>query len=196
MVKEGPEMDDGDYFAPDRRWSDAARAFRAILLDCGLEETIKWGKPTYVSEDGNICILQNFSDFLALLFFKGALLDDPEGILKSQGENTRSALRVEAVSAAEVRAMDGAIRALVAQAKDVAARGLVLDKAAPEPFCDELVDALDADPELREAFEGLTPGRQRGYNLHFSGAKKSETRAARIDKHRPRILAGKGMHDR
>ncbi|GGL79784.1 YdeI/OmpD-associated family protein [Wenxinia marina] len=184
-----------DWFEDRDTWGPEARALRRVLLGAGLREEIKWGKPTYGTADGNIAIIQPFKHFLALMFFKGALLDDPEGVLESQGENTRSALRVVFRSVADVERLAGAVRALVASAAEVERKGLKVEGPPELDLCDELVDALDADPALQDGWNSLTPGRQREYALHIGGAKKSETRAARVDKFRDRIAAGRGMRD-
>jgi len=184
------------YLADATRWRDEAEALRAILLDCELEEAIKWGKPCYAHEGRNLCIVQPFKDFLALMFFKGALMEDPDGLLREQGENTRSARRLCFTSVAEVENTEPAIRAFVREAVAVEDEGRALPPRPPPVLADELRARLDADPELKAAFERLTPGRRREYNLYVSGAKRSETRASRVEKHVERILAGKGLRDR
>lgn len=188
----GQDVD--QYFEKATRWREESEAVRAILLDCGLDEAIKWGKPTYASGGNNLCIQQKFKGFLALLFFKGALLEDPDGLLKSQGENTRSALRLEFTDVGQVTAAEAAIRDFVAQAIEVEAKGLKVEKPELE-LVPELLERFERDPALKEAFEGLTPGRQRAYNLYFGGAKQSETRARRIEKYAEKILEGKGFRD-
>ncbi|MDH3223537.1 MAG: YdeI/OmpD-associated family protein, partial [Gemmatimonadota bacterium] len=143
-----------------------------------------------------VAIIQPFKEHCSLMFFKGALLEDPNGMLRSQGENTQSALRLEFTHETQIK--KSVVKFYVEQAIEVERAGLKVDfKAKREPkFPQELTQALEKDPKLAEAFDGLTPGRQRGYVLHFSGAKQSETRAARIEKSIPRILAGKGLNDR
>ena len=184
------------YLAEAELWPDEIAAIRPLLLDAGLQEEIKWGKPCYSHDGENICILQEMKDFLAVMFFKGALLEDPEGMLHSQGPNSRSARRLQITSVGDVEQRAGAIGATIEDAIDVAAAGLEVEPAPDLELIPELQERLDADPALQAAFEALTPGRQRGYNLHFGEAKKSETRSRRIDKYVPKILAGKGMHDR
>lgn len=178
------------------RWRDAARPLRALLLDCGLQEEIKWGKPCYAAGDANIAIVQPFKDFLALMFFKGILLDAPEGVLQEQGENTHAARRVCFGSAEEVTELSETLRDLVAQAVRVEEEGVPLPERPELELVAELQQRLDADPELKAAFEELTPGRQREYHLHISGAKRAETRVKRVEKHVARIMAGKGLRDR
>jgi uncharacterized protein YdeI (YjbR/CyaY-like superfamily) len=169
-----------------------------VLLRAGLDEELKWRKPCYTHGGSNVVIFQPFKDLCALLFFKGALLEDPDGALKEQGENSRSALRLEFRSVADVTAAKGAIAALAKDAIRVEQAGLSVPQRAPDddgPYPEELYDLLDADPALRDAWERLTPGRRRGWLLHFNGAKQSKTRVARIERATPRILEGFGMHD-
>ena len=179
-----------------KKWQGEIRTVRTILLDCGLEEALKWGKPCFMLEGRNIAIIQPFKDFCSLMFFKGALIPDRHGMLRSQGANTQSAMRLEFTSRAEIR--KAVVKTYVKQAIAVEKAGLKVDfKANRElDFPEELSRALDKDGKLAKAFHALTPGRQRGYVLHFSGAKQSGTRAARIEKCAPKILAGKGLNDR
>jgi len=187
-----------EYVSVATRWPEEIVALREILLSCELTEAVKWGKPCYSdpATDNNIAIMQSMKGFLALLFTKGALLDDPRGLLQEQGENTRSARRLCFTSAAQVRKSAPAIRALVRNAVKVEAEGTTLPPRPPLVLVEELQSRLDSDPKLAAAFESLTPGRQREYNLHVSGAKQSKTRAARVEKFIPRILARKGFRDR
>lgn len=185
-----------DYLERSEQWPAEVAALREVLLGCGLTEAIKWGKPCYVHDGSNIALVQEFKDFLALMFFKGALLDDPDGVLEAQGPNSRSARRMCFTSVDDVSRSAGTIEAYVAAAIDVEASGAEVGPPPEPDLVEELRVRLDEDPELKEAFENLTPGRQRGYNLHFADAKQSKTRAARVEKHIPRILEGKGLHDR
>jgi len=177
------------------QWRDEALALREILLNCDLTEERKWAKPCYLHNGENIAIIQRFKGFLALMFFKGTLMKDPEGLLKSQGENTRSALRLEFTGVDEVKTQAEAIRALVADAIRVEKAGLKVEQAETPDYPEELIAAMEADPELQEAFDELTPGRQRSYILHISGAKQSATRVSRIEKCREKILSGKGFNE-
>lgn len=169
---------------------------RPILLSCGLTEEIKWGKPCYSHEGTNIVILQEMNGFLALMFFKGALLDDPGGVLEDQGPNSRSARRLRFTSVEDVARLADTVRAYVEEAIDVEQAGLKVGPAPELVFVEELQNRLDRDPAFKAAFESLTPGRQREYNLYFSAAKQAETRTARVDKYTPKILDGKGFRDR
>jgi uncharacterized protein YdeI (YjbR/CyaY-like superfamily) len=189
-----PSVD--QHIARAKRWQLELQAVRTLLLDCGLDESLKWGKPCYAHDGSNVAILQSMKGFLALLFFKGVLLRDPEGVLEEQGENTHAARRVCFTSLDRVRALDGAVRALVAEAVRVEDAGVPLPEPPPVVWADELQARLAADAALKAAFEGLTPGRQREYNLHFSGAKRSATRTRRVAQQVERILAGKGLRDR
>ncbi len=190
-------FDDVDaYLAASEQWPDEVAALRAVLLECGLDETIKWGKPCYSHEGSHIVLMQEMKHFLALMFFKGALLDDVEGVLHDQGPNTRSARRMQFTSVADVERLADVVPAYVEQAIDVEARGLEVGPAPEPEMVDELRERLDADPDLAAAFDELTPGRRREYHLYFSSAKQSSTRASRVDKYVPKILAGKGFRDR
>lgn len=193
-VKHYPDVD--AYLQDAEQWPREIAALRPVLRGCGLDEEIKWGKPCYVHEGRNICLLQEMKGFLAIMFFKGALLEDPDGVLADQGPNSRSARRVEITSVDDVAALADTIRAFVDQAIEVEDTGRDVGPAPEPELADELRHRMDADPAFKAAFEALTPGRQRGYNLHVSEAKKAETRQARVEKHAPRILAGKGLHDR
>ena len=184
------------YIARSTTWPDELRAIRPILLEAGLDEAIKWGKPCYASEGRNIAILQEMKDFLALMFFKGALLADPEGVLESQGPNSRSAMRITFTSTDAVERLAPTIAAYVAEAIDVEDAGLEVAPAPALALVEELQHRLDADPALKAAFEALTPGRRREYHLHIAEAKQASTRSARVDKCVPKILAGKGFRDR
>ena len=177
-------------------WSDEMTALRTVLLKAGLTEEIKWAKPCYSTDGNNIAIMQPMKNFLALMFFKGALLSDPKGLLESQGPNSRSAKRVCLRSVADVTKNAPAIAKLIAAAIAVEEEGLEVAPAPKMELVAELQARLKRDKALKKAFDGLTPGRQREYNLHFSSAKQSATREARIDKASPQILAGKGLRDR
>ena len=184
------------YIERSEMWPDEIRALRSILLDCELTEDFKWGKPCYGHDGKNIAIVQEMKGFLALMFFKGALLEDPLGVLREQGPNSRSAKRFEFTSVADVTELAPTIRDYVDEAIDVERAGLEVGPAPEPEFVEELQRRLDEDPELRTAFTSLTPGRQREYNLHFSSAKQASTRESRIDKCTSKILAGKGFRDR
>lgn len=187
-----------EYIDGMRAWRPEFEALRPLLVRAGLAEEFKWRKPCYTHGGSNIVIFQPFKELCALLFFKGALLQDPDGALKEQGENTRSGRRLEFRCVADVVAAKRTIAALVQDAIRVEQAGLSVPKRAPTddgPYPEELLMLLDADPGLRDAWERLTPGRRRGWLLHFNGAKQSKTRVARIERATPQILEGFGMHD-
>jgi uncharacterized protein YdeI (YjbR/CyaY-like superfamily) len=194
MAGTDPRIDES--FEKASLWREEARGLRQVLLDCGLAEELKWGKPCYTLAGKNVAIIQRMNDFLALLFFKGALLDDPDGVLEPPGPNSRVGRRIRFTGVEDVRAKGASLRASIRQAIEVEKAGLTVENTTELDLPDELRSRFDEDPDFRAAFERLTPGRQRGYALHFSGAKQPGTRAARVEKHVPRILAGKGLHDR
>ncbi len=179
-----------------KQWQGEIQKLRSILVDCGLDEDLKWGKPCFSFEGSNVAIIQPFKAHCALLFFKGALLEDKRGLLRSQGANTQSAMRLEFTSEAQVQ--KSVLKSYVSQAIAVERAGLVVDfKAKRElELPEELLQILKKDRKLAKAFNALTPGRRRGYVLHFTGAKQSSTRTSRIERCVPKILAGKGMNDR
>jgi uncharacterized protein YdeI (YjbR/CyaY-like superfamily) len=179
-----------------KAWQAEIQKLRAILRDCGLEEDLKWGKPCFQFDGKNVAIIQPFKDHCALLFFKGALFQDTHKLLRSQGQNTQSALRLEFTGEAQVK--KSVVKSYAMQAIAVEKAGLKVDfKAKRElQLPEELSAILQKDRRLAKAFSALTPGRQRGYILHFTGAKRSQTRTARIKKCSPKILAGLGMNDR
>lgn len=184
------------YIERSDKWPDEMTDLRSVLLGCGLTEEIKWGKPCYSYEDSNIVILQEMNGFLALMFFKGALLSDSEGVLEEQGPNSRSARRIRFTSVEDVARLTDIVKAYVDEAIDVEEAGLEVGPAPELVFGEELQNRIDHDPAFRAAFESLTPGRQREYNLYFCGAKQATTREARVDKYAQKILDGKALRDR
>ena len=186
-----------DRFFADGPWQAELVALRKILLSEGLTETFKWSSPVYCHDNANVAIVWGFREYCGLGFFKGVLLDDPQGLLLQQGANSRSTRILKFLSLAEVAATEPVIRTFLRQAIENEKAGLKVDLPKDDlDWPEELVERLDCDPRLMVAFRTLTPGRQRGYILHFSQAKQSATRSARIEKHAARILAGKGLQDR
>lgn len=185
-----------EYISRSDRWPAEMTALRSVLLGCGLTEEIKWAKPCYGHDGANIAILQEMKNFLALMFFKGALLDDPADVLEEQGPNSRSARRMCFTSVDDVERLADTVREYVGNAIDVEAAGLEVGPAPELVLVEELQVRLEGDAALRSAFEALTPGRRREYNLYFSDAKQASTRAARVEKYVPKILDGKGFRDR
>ena len=179
-------------------WHRERKRMREILLDCGLAETVKWNKLTYTHEGGNVAIIYGMAHSCAIGFFKGSLLEDKEGKLVAPGKHSKAMRRLHFESIAEIDRQEKLIRATVKEAialEDADAEIDFDDEDEIEPP-KELIDAFDADPDFKQAFDELTPGRQRGYLLHFTDAKKSETRQRRIEKYHDAIEQGKGMHDR
>lgn len=179
-------------------WEKELAALRRLVLDTGLTEEIKWSVPCYTFQGSNILLVTAFKEYCALSFFKGALLQDTDGLLDKPGEHTQSARLIRFTDVRQIVELEPVLKAYVYEAVEVEKAGLKADfkeKTALE-FPEELLKRLDEDPVLKAAFEALTPGRQRGYSLHFSAPKQAETRAARVEKCIPKILQGKGFHDR
>lgn len=186
------------FFDKARIWPDELRAVRAIVLEFPLAEELKWRQPCYTYDGANVAILHEMRAYCGLGFFKGALIDDPGGLLAAPGENSQASRQMRFHSVAEVAEKADALRGILARAIAVEQAGLKVEFTARHEldYPEELIARIEADPEFADAFEALTPGRKRGYVLHFSGAKQSATRARRIEKQVPRILERKGMHDR
>lgn len=179
-----------------KQWRDEIEALRAILLNCNLDEDFKWSKPCYTFEENNIAIIQPFKSTLALMFFKGTLLKDPDGVLVANGPNSQSSKRYEFGSVQEINKAKSKIKAHIKEAIEIEKAVVKVElKKKNEPTPDELTAMFKSKPKFKKAFEGLTPGRQRAYILHFSSAKQSATRISRIEKCMPRILEGKGIND-
>ena len=187
----------GVWYGRDRQWKAELTALRDVLRDTGLTETFKWRAPCYTFDGANVAMPSGYSDRCVLSFFKGVLLADPEGILEPPGENSRSARVATFHSVDEIEAAAPVLKAYVAEAIELVKSGAKVElKDDDLELPDELVRALDADPELKSAWEALTPGRRRGYVVIVSQAKQSATRTGRIEKNRARILDGEGIHDR
>lgn len=185
------------YLKRQDRWAAELGALRDVLASTGLTEEMKWGHPCYTVEGKNVALIHGFKDYCAVLFHKGALLKDPKRVLVQQTKNVQSARQIRFTSLAEVKRLAPTVRAYV---KEAAANELASRKVASKPVGElerpaELEAALARSAKLRKAFAALTPGRQRAYILHFAQAKQPKTRAARVDKHAPRILAGLGLND-
>ena len=187
-----PKVD--GYLRKAKKWQEEFKTLRRISLDCRLTEELKWGKPCYTFQKSNIVIIQGFKEFCALLFCKGALLNDAKGILKKFG--WQAARRIPFTGVREIVKMELILKAYIHEAIEVEKAGLKVNfKQNPEPIPEEFQNRLDESPALKTAFEALTPGRQRGYILYFSGAKQSKTRESRVEKCMRRILNGKGLND-
>lgn len=189
-----PEVD--AFVKQAKIWKEEIQALRSILIDCGLDEELKWGKPCFMYKGRNVAIIQPFKKHCALLFFKGALFQDIHGLLKNQGANTQSAKRLEFISKDQIKKTK--IKPYVKQAIELEKSGVIVDFKAKSELVlpDELSQLLKKNSKVKKAFYALTPGRQRAYVIHFASAKKTQTRAARIEKYIPKILSGKGINDR
>ena len=181
----------------EKRWSAEFAALRQLCLASGLNEELKWGQACYDLDGRNVVLIHGFKDYCALLFMKGALLKDPKGILIQQTKNVQAARQIRLASLADINKQKGAVKAYLREAIAVEKSGVKVEMKSAAQFDvpEEFQKRLDNDPKLAEAFHTLTPGRQKGYLLHFAGAKQSTTRAARVEKHVPRILKGLGLDD-
>jgi uncharacterized protein YdeI (YjbR/CyaY-like superfamily) len=186
------------YFTKAKQWKEESERLRAIILDCGLDEELKWGKPCYAFEGSNIVLIHGFKEYCAILFMKGALLKDSKKILVQQTENVQAARQIRFKNLQEIVALEPAIKAYVKEAIEVEKAGVEvpLKKTSEFKMAEEFRKKLEENAALKKTFEALTPGRQRGYLLYFSGAKQSATREARVEKCMPQILKGKGLDDR
>ena len=185
------------FFNKAEKWQKELEKLRRIVLDCGLAEELKWGCPCYTFEKRNIVLIHSFKEYCAVLFFKGALLNDPNGILIQQTENVQAARQMRFDDVREIIELEPVLKAYVFEAIEAEKAGLKvkLKKTAEFKMPEEFQVRLDDIPELKTAFYALTPGRQRGYLLYFSSAKQSKTREARIEKYMPQIINGKGLDD-
>jgi uncharacterized protein YdeI (YjbR/CyaY-like superfamily) len=187
----------GGYLRNSKKWQEELEKLRMIILDCGLTEELKWGKPCYTFQNSNIVIVIGFKEYCALLFCKGALLNDANGILKKPGENTQAARRIPFTNVREIVEMEPILKAYIYEAIEGEKAGLKVNfKKNPEPIPGEFQNKLDEIPALKTAFDALTPGRQRAYILYFSAPKQSKTRESRVEKCMQQILNGKGLNDR
>ncbi|RBQ03639.1 YdeI/OmpD-associated family protein [Pedobacter miscanthi] len=185
------------YFNKAKKWQEAVNLLRTIALDCGLTEELKWGCPCYTLNGNNIVLIHDFKEYCAFLFFKGALLKDKEAILIQQTENVQSSRQIRFTNALQIVEMKPILKAYILEAIEVEKAGLKVElkKTTEYAIPAEFQTKLDQIPDLKVAFEALTPGRQRGYLLYFSSAKQPKTREARVEKYMPQILNGKGLDD-
>jgi len=185
------------FFAKDAKWQKEYEKLRMIVLDCGLMEELKWGCPCYVFEKSNVVLIHGFKEYCALLFFKGALLNDPNGILIQQTENVQSDRQIRFTNLKEIVKMEKVLKAYIYEAIEVEKAGLKvkLKKTSEFKMPEEFKKQLDKKAGLKKAFEALTPGRQRAYIFYFSQAKQSKTREARVEKYVKQIMSGKGLED-
>ena len=185
------------YFSKNEKWQTAIEKLRTIVLSCGLTEELKWGCPCYSLEKRNIVLIHVFKEYCAVLFFKGALLNDANNILIQQTDNVQAARQARFTNIKEVVVQEKILKAYIYEAIEVEKAGLkvTLKKTKEFDMPEEFKKKLDKNATLKKAFYALTPGRQRGYLLHFSTAKQSTTRESRIEKCTPQIFAGKGLND-
>src|SRR6266705_6006548 len=185
------------FFSKAKKWQEECGKLRTIILDCGLTEELKWGKPCYTFQNSNIVLVHGFKEYCAFLFFKGALLKDAEGILVQQTENVQAARQIRFTNVREIVEMEPVLKAYIKEAIEAEKGGLEVNYKKTSEFVvpEEFQNRLDESPALKTAFHALTPGRQRGYLLYFSAAKQSKTREARVKKCVQQILNGKGLND-
>lgn len=191
-----PKVD--EYLSKAEKWKDESVKLRSIILDCGeLTEDYKWMHPCYTLKGKNVVLIHGFKEYCALLFHKGALLQDPHGILIQQSENVQAARQVRFTNLQEIVEMETILKAYIMNAIEVEKSGLEvkLKETAEYIIPEELEDKFEEIPNLKTAFEALTPGRQRAYLLYFSAPKQSKTRESRIEKYIGQILNGKGLKD-
>ena len=189
-----PKVD--TYIGKATQWRKEMEYLRTILLDCGLTEELKWGKPCYAYLHSNIVVIQAFKEYCALLFFKGVLLKDPDGILVKTGVNTRVGRQARFTNVRDIVKLEPVLKACIYEAIEVEKAGLKVNlKTKKEPVPEEFQKKLNKTPALKTAFNALTPGRQRAYIIYFSAPKQSKTRESRIEKCMKQILSGKGLND-
>ena len=195
MNKMNPKVD--FFFRKAKKWKEEFEKLRMIILDCQLTEDLKWGKPCYTFQNTNVVVIQGFKEYCALLFFKGALIHDADGILIQQTENVQAARQIRFTNVREIVQMEPILKAYIQEAIEVEKAGLKvnLKKASEFTLPVEFQRKLDEIPDLKSAFDALTPGRQRAYLLHFSAPKQSKTRESRVEKCMQQILDGKGLND-
>lgn len=185
------------YFSKAQKWQEELEQMRTIVLDCGLAEELKWGTPCYTFEKSNIVLIHVFKEYCAFLFFKGALLNNTNGILIRQTENVQAARQIRFTNVREIVAMETILKAYIHEAIEVEKAGLKVDLKKTGAFTTpvEFQDKLNESTALKTAFNALTPGRQRAYLLYFAAPKQGKTRETRIEKCMHQILAGKGLND-
>jgi uncharacterized protein YdeI (YjbR/CyaY-like superfamily) len=190
-----PKVD--QFLKEEEPWQEEFKTLRGIILGCGLAEELKWGKPCYSLPTGNVVLIHGFKEYCAILFMKGALLKDAEGILVQQTENVQAARQIRFTDVREIVKMERILKSYIKEAIKVEKAGLEVTykKTSEFDMPEEFQKKLREMPSLKTAFEALTPGRQRGYILYFSGAKQSQTRELRIEKCVDQILDGKGLND-
>src|SRR4051812_21323567 len=197
MTKSGMNPRVDFFFSKAEKWQEEFEKLRMIILDCQLTEELKWGVPCYRFQERNIVLMHGFKEYCALLFFKGALLNDADGILFQQTENVQAGRQVRFTNVREIVELENVLKAYIYEAIEVEKAGLKVKfkKTTKFEIPEELQNKLSEIPALKTAFEALTPGRQRAYILYFSAPKQSKTRESRIEKYIQQILDGKGLND-
>lgn len=195
MNRMNPKVD--FFFSKAKKWREEFEKLRTIVLDCGLTEELKWGQPCYTFQKKNIVLIHGFKEYCALLFFKGALLKDADGLLIQQTENVQAGRQIRFTNVREIVQMEPILKDYIREATQVEKAGLKvkLKKTSDFKIPEEFQKKLNTIPALKTAFDALTPGRQRGYIFYFSQAKQSKTRESRVEKCMPQILKGKGLND-
>ena len=183
------------YFDKAKDWKAEKIELRSIIKSCGLNEVLRWGKPTYVADNENVLLIHSFKDYVAVLFMKGAIMQDDKKLLIQQTPNIQAARQLRFTSINQIQKLKGVIKGYIEDAIQIDKKGLkvVMKKTSEFAFPEELQIALDSVPGLADAFYALTPGKQRGYLLEIGGAKQSKTRTERVLKYTPYILQGKGL---
>jgi uncharacterized protein YdeI (YjbR/CyaY-like superfamily) len=195
MNRMNPKVD--VFLSKAKMWREEFEKLRMIILDCQLTEELKWGQPCYTFQNKNVVLMGGFKEYCALLFIKGALLNDANGLLIQQTENVQAGRQIRFTSVREIVEMEPILKAYILEAIEVEKAGLKVNfnKNTELIFPEEFQKKLDENPALKTAFNALTPGRQRAYNLYFSSPKQSKTREARVEKWLQQILNGKGLND-
>ncbi|MFY7908813.1 MAG: DUF1801 domain-containing protein [Emticicia sp.] len=190
-----PKVD--EFLEKSTKWQEELKKLRAIVLECGLTEELKWGQPCYTFNNANVILLGGFKDYCFMSFLKGALLYDSESILKKPGEHTQSGRIVSFTDTQSILGLTQTLKAYIYEAIEVEKAGLKVEAVTPAELVlpDELLQKFESDHVFKAAFEALTPGRQRAYIIYFSGAKQSKSRESRIESYTQRILNGKGFND-
>ncbi|WP_010568594.1 YdeI/OmpD-associated family protein [Leptospira broomii] len=185
------------YFNKAKKWQEELERLRTIVLDCGLTEELKWGVPCYTFQKSNIVLIHVFKEYCALLFFKGVLLKDADSILIQQTKNVQAARQIRFTDVKEIVKMKSVLKTYIYEAIEVEKAGLQVNLKKTKEFIipEEFLSKLDEVPDLKTAFDALTPGRQRAYILYFSAPKQSKTRESRVEKCMKQILHGKGLND-
>jgi uncharacterized protein YdeI (YjbR/CyaY-like superfamily) len=195
MEKMNPKVD--EFISRATKWQEEFKQLRIIILDCGLDEELKWGVPCYTFKQKNIVLIHGFKQYCAILFVKGALLNDARGVLIQQTENVQAARQIRFTNVQEIIELKTTLKAYILEAIELEQAGVKVNYKKTQDYLipEEFQSKLDQIPTLKTAFESLTPGRQRAYIYYFSQPKQSKTRQARVEKNIPQILNGKGLND-